>query len=123
MNDWPPHLREDVLFGHDAAFRAAWAIDEMLRRLSWAADHRRRLSEDVLCSCQGPFVDHLKDEVRLSGEEAAGLAERLRLLRSRISDAREQALVDEIRLEVARSEWLAAQRRAAKLLALVQSAA
>lgn len=123
MSDWPAHLREDVLFDHDAAFRAGWAIDEMLRRLSWAADHRQRLAEDVLCSCQGPFVDHLKDEVRLSGEEAAGLAERLRIVRSRIDDAREQALADEIRLEVARSEWLAAQRRAAELLALVQRAA
>lgn len=111
MTYWPPHLRHDVQFDHDAAFRAGAAIDEMLARLEAATDHRKFLVAESLVGSEGPFVDVLKSEVDSSAAEAAGLSERLRSVRIRLEEAREHALADQIRLEVARSDWLIIQSR------------
>ena len=116
MTEWPSHL-QDVPFDHDAAFRAGWAVDEALARLDRAAEHRWNLvREHLRCWNEGPFVDHLESEVGASASEANWLAERLRIVRSRLEGAREQALADQIRLEVARSDWLVSEQEQAASL-------
>jgi hypothetical protein len=92
-----------VAFDHDAAFRASWSADEVLRALDDVADARVRLANDILCSCSGPYADSLRADVDGATRAVEWLAEQVRSIRSRIATARDEAFVAQVRVEVRRA--------------------
>jgi hypothetical protein len=114
---WPTHL-QDVPFDFDAADRARWAIDETIRRLEVAADNRWRLWRDIRCVCEGGFVEHLDGELTGATTEAGWVVERLRAARAMIDASMDAAVIEQVRLELRRQDWLAEQARLAAQRAL-----
>src|SRR4051794_15316762 len=94
---------DDVVFDHDAAFRASRSADEVLRALDDVADARVRLANDILCSCSGPYADSLRADVDGATRAVESLAEQVRSIRSRIAAARDDAFVAQVRVEVRRA--------------------
>jgi hypothetical protein len=92
-----------VVFDHDAAFRASWAVDVVLSALDVMAEERQRRTTGIMCSCSGPYADSLKADVAAAGREAERCADQLRALRSRIGTAREDAFLAQARVEVQRA--------------------
>src|SRR4051812_34702092 len=110
----------DVVFDHDVAFRASWAVDEALSALDRLADHRARSSADSLCSCSGPYAESLGADVVGANRMAAGVGDELRSVGGGIGTGRDDALMAQVRVEVARS---AAAEEAARSAAAASAAA
>ena len=96
-------------FDHDAAFRASWAIDELIARVDGAAVHRAAVADHLLGSCEGPFAEHLRRQVSGAGHDAGMVVSALRRLQRRVEDARDAALLEDVRRQVAAAEWKADQ--------------
>jgi hypothetical protein len=119
--DLPWNLRP-LDFDHSAAFEASWAIEDLITRLDVAATNRARVAEHILSSCEGPFADHLRQQVTSAGADTAEVVSGLRRLQSQIDDAREAALVEDVRRQLAANEWKREQTAAREIEALATRA-
>lgn len=100
-------LIPDVLFDHRAAESACSALTVAAAFVEQAAADRAAIVEDVLCRCNGPFVEQLRHLVSVASREAAGLREDLLTARGAIIDAAEAARAEQRRREAQREELLA----------------
>jgi hypothetical protein len=122
VNELPWNLRP-LQFDHEAAFEADRALDELIR-IHDAADHRSGVAQRILGPAEGPFADHLRRQVEGAGTNAAEVVGALRWLQASIGDAREAALVEDVRRQLAVEQWqaeraftAAVEARAARSLA------
>jgi hypothetical protein len=71
------------------------------------------VASDLVSRCQGSYLRHLHQQVEGAATDAADVVVELRRLQAQIDDAREAALLEDVRRQLARADWEAERAFAA----------